>query len=138
MDIESIIKLDSKDLGYIGERLKEIRLELVELDDTEDKRFSEFSVTKLSERLNMDRTTLANVERGSSMVNSIKIILYFYSLGYNPIWILLPDNEFVQKRNLGENMVYQEGLREKYLEMEERVSEAMKDFKSALLVLNIP
>ena len=132
MDIESIIKLDSKDLGYIGERLKEIRLELVELDDTEDKRFSEFSVTKLSERLNMDRTPLANVERGSSMVNSIKIILYFYSLGYNPIWILLPDNEFVQKRNLGENMVYQEGLREKYLEMEERVSEAMKDFKSAL------
>ncbi|WP_421803144.1 hypothetical protein [Flagellimonas sp.] len=132
MDIESIIKLDSKDLGYIGERLKEIRLELVELDDTEDKRFSEFSVTKLSERLNMDRTTLANVERGSSMVNSIKIILYFYSLGYNPIWILLPDNEFVQKRNLGENMVYQEGLREKYLEMEERVSGAMKDFKSAL------
>ncbi|MDT7827211.1 hypothetical protein RQM65_00860 [Pricia sp. S334] len=132
MDIESIIKLDSKDLGYIGERLKEIRLELVELDDTEDKRFSEFSVTKLSERLNMDRTTLANVERGSSMVNSIKIILYFYSLGYNPIWILLPDNEFVQKRNLGENMVYQEGLREKYLEMEERVSGAMKDFKSSL------
>ena len=132
MDIESIIKLDSKDLGYIGERLKEIRLELVELDDTEDKRFSEFSVTKLSERLNMDRTTLANVERGSSMVNSIKIILYFYSLGYNPIWILLPDNEFVQKRNLGENMVYQEGLREKYLEMEERVSGAMKDLKSSL------
>ena len=41
-------------------------------------------------------------------------------------------NEFVQKRNLGENMVYQEGLREKYLELEERVSEAMKDFKSSL------
>ena len=132
MDIESIINLDSKDLGYIGERLKEIRLELVELDDVEDKRFSKFSMTNLSDYLNMDRTTLANVERGSSMVNSIKIILYFYSLGYNPIWILLPDNEFVQKRNRGENMVYQEGLREKYLELEERVSEAMKDFKSSL------
>ncbi|ASV30941.1 MULTISPECIES: hypothetical protein [Flavobacteriaceae] len=132
MDNESIINLDSKDLGYIGERLKEIRLELVELDDVEDKRFSQFSMTNLSDYLNMDRTTLANVERGSSMVNSIKIILYFYSLGYNPIWILLPDNEFVQKRNLGENMVYQEGLREKYLELEERVSEAMKDFKSSL------
>lgn len=132
MDNESIINLDSKDLGYIGERLKEIRLELVELDDVEDKRFSKFSMTNLSDYLNMDRTTLANVERGSSMVNSIKIILYFYSLGYNPIWILLPDNEFVQKRNLGENMVYQEGLREKYLELEERVSEAMKDFKSSL------
>ena len=132
MDIESIINLDSKDLGYIGERLKEIRLELVELDDVEDKRFSKFSMTNLSDYLNMDRTTLANVERGSSMVKSIKIILYFYSLGYNPIWILLPDNEFVQKRNLGENMVYQEGLREKYLELEERVSEAMKDFKSSL------
>ena len=132
MDIESIINLDSKDLGYIGERLKEIRLELVELDDVEDKRFSQFSMTNLSDYLNMDRTTLANVERGSSMVNSIKIILYFYSLGYNPIWILLPDNEFVQKRNLGENMVYQEGLREKYLELEERVSEAMKEFKSSM------
>ena len=93
--------------------------------------FATLGVNILS-KLNMDRTTLANVERGSSMVNSIKIILYFYSLGYNPIWILLPDNEFVQKRNLGENMVYQEGLREKYLELEERVSEAMKDFKSSL------
>ena len=100
MDIESIIALDSKDLGYIGERLREIRLELVELDDIEDKRFSAFSITNLSEYLNMDRATLANVERGSSMVNSIKIILYFYSLGYNPIWILLPDNEFIQKRKL--------------------------------------
>lgn len=132
MDIESIIALDSKDLGYIGERLKEIRLELVELDDIEDKRFSEFSLTNLSERLNIDRATLANVERGSSMVNSIKIILYFYSLGYNPIWILLPDNEFIQKRKLGENMVYQEGLQEKFLELEERVSDAIKDFKSEL------
>ncbi|QLG46590.1 hypothetical protein [Costertonia aggregata] len=132
MDIESIIALDSKDLGYIGERLKEIRLELVELDDIEDKRFSEFSLTNLSERLNIDRATLANVERGSSMVNSIKIILYFYSLGYNPIWILLPDNEFIQKRKLGENMVYQGGLQEKFLELEERVSDAIKDFKSEL------
>lgn len=132
MDIESIIELDSKDLGYIGERLKEIRLELVELDDIEDKRFSEFSLTNLSERLKIDRATLANVERGSSMVNSIKIILYFYSLGYNPIWILLPDNEFIQKRKLGENMVYQEGLQEKFLELEERVSDAIKDFKSEL------
>jgi len=132
MDIESIIALDSKDLGYIGERLREIRLELVELDDIEDKRFSAFSITNLSEHLNMDRATLANVERGSSMVNSIKIILYFYSLGYNPIWILLPDNEFIQKRKLGENMVYQEGLQEKFLELEERVSDAIKDFKSEL------
>jgi transcriptional regulator with XRE-family HTH domain len=132
MDIESIIALDSKDLGYIGERLKEIRLELVELDDIEDKRFSEFSLTNLSERLNIDRATLSNVERGSSMVNSIKIILYFYSLGYNPIWILLPDNEFIQKRKLGENMVYQEGLQEKFLELEERISDAIKDFKSEL------
>ena len=132
MDIESIIALDSKDLRYIGERLREIRLELVELDDIEDKRFSAFSITNLSEYLNMDRATLANVERGSSMVNSIKIILYFYSLGYNPIWILLPDNEFIQKRKLGENMVYQEGLQEKFLELEERVSDAIKDFKSEL------
>ena len=132
MDIESIINLDSNDLGYIGERLKEIRKELVEMDDIQDKRFSEFSLTKLSERLNMARSTLANVERGSSTVNSIKIILYFYSLGYNPIWILLPDNEFVTKRNLGENMVYREGIQEKYRDLEKKVTDALGEFKKSL------
>ncbi|MEM9647136.1 MAG: helix-turn-helix transcriptional regulator [Bacteroidota bacterium] len=132
MDIESIINLDSNDLGFIGERLKEIRKELIEMDDIQDKRFSEFSLTKLSERLNMARSTLVNVERGSSMVNSIKIILYFYSLGYNPIWILLPDNEFVAKRNLGENLVYKKDIQEKYLDMEQQVTKALRDFKTSL------
>lgn len=124
--------MDSNDLGFIGERLKEIRKELIEMDDIQDKRFSEFSLTKLSERLNMARSTLVNVERGSSMVNSIKIILYFYSLGYNPIWILLPDNEFVAKRNLGENLVYKKGIQEKYLDMEQQVTKALSDFKTSL------
>lgn len=132
MDIETITNLDSKDLGYIGERLKEIRLELIEMDDIQDKRFSEFSLTKLSERLNMDRNTLVNVERGMSSVNSIKIILYFYTLGYNPIWILLPENEFVPKRSLIENMAYKDDLQKKYLEMQKQILGAMNDFKSVL------
>lgn len=132
MDIESIINLDSNDLAYVGERLREIRKELIDLDDIEDKRFSEFSLTKLSERLNMARSTLANVERGASMVNSIKIILYFYSFGYNPIWILLPDNEFVPKRYLGENMVYKEDIQKKYLDMEQKMTDALKEFKTSL------
>ena len=132
MDIEGIIALDSKDLGFIGERLREIRLELVDMDDIQDKRFSEFSLTKLSDKLQIDRNTLVNVERGMSTVNSIKIILYYYTLGYNPIWILLPDNEFVPKRSLIENMAYKEDLQQKYLEMEAQMLNAMKDFKSAL------
>lgn len=132
MDIEGIIALDSKDLGFIGERLREIRLELVDMDDIQDKRFSEFSLTKLSEKLKIDRNTLVNIERGMSTVNSIKIILYYYTLGYNPIWILLPDNEFVPKRSLIENMAYKEDLQQKYLEMEAQMLNAMKDFKSAL------
>ena len=132
MDIETITNLDSKDLGYIGERLKEIRLELIEMDDIQDKRFSEFSLTKLSERLNMDRNTLVTVERGMSSVNSIKIILYFYTLGYNPIWILLPENEFVPKRSLIENMAYKDDLQKKYLEMQKQILGAMNDFKSVL------
>ena len=132
MDIETITNLDSKDLGYIGERLKEIRLELIEMDDIQDKRFSDFSLTKLSERLNMDRNTLVNVERGMSSVNSIKIILYFYTLGYNPIWILLPENEFVPKRSLIENMAYKDDLQKKYLEMQKQILGAMNDFKSVL------
>jgi len=132
MDIETITKLDSKDLGYIGERLREIRLELIEMDDIQDKRFSEFSLTKLSERLHMDRNTLVNVERGMSSVNSIKIILYFYTLGYNPIWVLLPENEFVPKRSLIENMAYKDDLQKKYLEMQKQIFGAMNDFKSVL------
>ena len=132
MDIEGIIALDSKDLGFIGERLREIRLELVDMDDIQDKRFSEFSLTKLSDKLQIDRNTLVNVERGMSTVNSIKIILYYYTLGYNPIWILLPDNAFVPKRSLIENMAYKEDLQQKYLEMEAQMLNAMKDFKSAL------
>jgi len=132
MDIEGIIKLDSKDLGYIGERLREIRLELIEIDDISDKRFSEFSLTKLSETLQIDRNTLVNVERGMSTVNSIKIILYYYTLGYNPIWILLPDNDFVPKRSLIENMAYKEDLQKKFLQMESEMLGAMKEFKSSL------
>jgi len=132
MDIEGIIKLDSKDLGYIGERLREIRLELIEIDDISDKRFSEFSLTKLSEKLQIDRNTLVNVERGMSTVNSIKIILYYYTLGYNPIWILLPDNEFVPKRSLIENMAYKDDLQKKFLEMESKMLGAMNEFKSSL------
>lgn len=132
MDIEGIIKLDSKNLGYIGERLREIRLELIEIDDISDKRFSEFSLTKLSETLQIDRNTLVNVERGMSTVNSIKIILYYYTLGYNPIWILLPDNDFVPKRSLIENMAYKEDLQKKFLQMESEMLGAMKEFKSSL------
>tara|TARA_R110000744_G_scaffold135782_3_gene245393 strand:+ start:4965 stop:5366 length:402 start_codon:yes stop_codon:yes gene_type:complete len=132
MDIEGIIKLDSKDFGYIGERLKEIRLELIEIDDISDKRFSDFSLTKLSEKLQIDRNTLVNIERGMSTVNSIKIILYYYTLGYNPIWILLPDNNFVPKRSLIENMAYKEDLQKKFLEMESQTLKAMKEFKSSL------
>ena len=132
MDIEGIIKLDSKDLGYIGERLREIRLELIEIDDISDKCFSEFSLTKLSEKLQIDRNTLVNVERGMSTVNSIKIILYYYTLGYNPIWILLPDNEFVPKRSLIENMAYKDDLQKKFLEMESQMLRAMNEFKSSL------
>jgi|GEM_PF-931587 len=132
MDIEGIIKLDSKDLGYIGERLREIRLELIEIDDISDKRFSEFSLTKLSDTLQIDRNTLVNVERGMSTVNSIKIILYYYTLGYNPIWILLPDNDFVPKRSLIENMAYKEDLQKKFLQMESEMLGAMKEFKSSL------
>lgn len=132
MDIEGIIKLDSKDLGYIGERLREIRLELIEIDDISDKRFSEFSLTKLSETLQIDRNTLVNVERGMSTVNSIKIILYYYTLGYNPIWILLPDNDFVPKRSLIENMAYKEDLQKKFLQMESEMLGSMKEFKSSL------
>ncbi len=132
MNIEQIKEFDSKKLGYLGERLKAIRLELIELDDTKDKRFSPFSMTNVAERLNLDRTALANVERGGSITNSIKVMLYYYSLGYNLGWILVPDNEFISMRNVGENMVFQENVREDFSEMSKTIIEALESFKSNL------
>ena len=121
-----------KDFHYIGKRLRAIREELKKNDDTKDKRKSLFSIKSLAESLNVDYYTLVNVERGTISPFTMKMILYYYNLGYNPMWILLPDNEFIPKQNIGDNLVYQSDVQDQYKEMEATIVDALTAFKSKI------
>ena len=132
-DMDQILKGKVKDFEFIGERLKLIRKELSDSDDTvEDRRKSKFSRKNMCERLEIDYSTITNVERGTLSLTSIKLILFYYSLGYNPMWIMSPDNEFIPKHNVGENVVYQLDVQDQYKEMESSIVTALSAFKDKL------
>ncbi|MDB4291765.1 hypothetical protein N9954_00040 [Maribacter sp.] len=130
-DIDEIMRASVEDFDYIGERLRIIRDELIE-KDTGNKRTSEFSRKTISDRFDMDYNTLANVERGTVSLTTIKLVLYYYTLGYNPMWILSPDNEFIPKHNIGENVVYQTDVQEEYKDLESVIVNALMDFKKKI------
>ena len=132
-NIEEIRNSTAKDFYYIGERLKIIREDLRKKDDLPNKQQSEFSATNMADKLDIQRSTMANIEtRGSISANTFKLILYYYTLGYNPMWIIIHDNEFLPMQNLGENLIYQQEIQEKYKEMETTIINAMMGFKSDL------
>jgi len=131
-NIKELKKSEAKDFYYIGKRLRLIRDELVELDNTTDKRNSFFSGKNVSERLGINYNTMTNVERGTISATTFKLILYYYTLGYNPMWIIAFDNEFIPKQNLGENLVYQDDVQANFKILEATISEAMYDFKSKI------
>ena len=130
-DIDEIMRASVEDFDYIGDRLRIIRDELIE-KDTGNKRTSEFSRKTISDRFDMDYNTLANVERGTVSLTTIKLVLYYYTLGYNPMWILSPDNEFIPKHNIGENVVYQTDVQEEYKDLESIIVNALMDFKKKI------
>ena len=131
-DIDELKSAKAEDFYYIGKRLREIRDDLVEADDTTDKRNSHYSRKNVCERLGVDYSTLTNVERGTISPTTFKLILYYYSLGYNPMWVIATDNEFIPKRNIGENLVYQEGIQESFKTLESNILEALSGFKSKI------
>jgi transcriptional regulator with XRE-family HTH domain len=131
-DIDELRNAKAEDFYYIGKRLREIRDDLVEADDTTDKRNSHYSRKNVCDRLGVDYSTLTNVERGTISPTTFKLILYYYSLGYNPMWIIATDNEFIPKRNIGENFVYQEGIQENFRTLESNILEAISEFKSKI------
>ncbi|SNZ01428.1 helix-turn-helix domain-containing protein [Flagellimonas pacifica] len=131
-DMDEILNATAKDFYFIGERLKLIREELIENDDVEDKRSSIFSRKNMAERFGVDYQTITNVERGPLSLTTIKLILYYYSLGYNPMWIMSPDNEFITKHNVGENVVYQSDVQDQYKELESSIVTALSLFKENL------
>ena len=130
-DIDEMMRASSEGFSYIGERLRIIRDELIE-KDTGNKRTSEFSRKKIAERFDMDYMTLTNVERGTVSLTTIKLVLYYYTLGYNPMWILSHDNEFIPKNNIGENVVYQTDVQEEYKDLESAIVNALMDFKKKI------
>jgi transcriptional regulator with XRE-family HTH domain len=130
-DMNDIMKGSAEDFNYIGERLRSIRDELI-ANDSGNKRTSDFSRKNLAERFGIDYYTLTNVERGTFSYTSIKMVLYYYSLGYNPAWILSPDNEFIPKHNIGENVVYQNDVQEEYRELESAIVTALMEFKKKI------
>ncbi len=130
-DIDEIMRASVEDFNYIGERLRIIRDELID-KDSGNKRTSAFSRKTLAERFDMDYNTLANVERGTVSLTTIKLVLYYYTLGYNPMWILSPDNEFIPKHNIGENVVYQADVQDDYKELESSIVNALMEFKNKI------
>ncbi len=131
-NIEELQNAKAKDFKFIGKRLKKIREELKENDDVEDKRFSRFSAKNVSESLGVEYNALINIERGTISVLTMKAILFYHSLGYNPMWILLPDNEFIPKQNIGDNLVYQSDVQDSYKEMENTIVAALTEFKGKI------
>ncbi|MCM4166576.1 hypothetical protein KCTC52924_03516 [Arenibacter antarcticus] len=130
-DLDEMMRASTEDFAYISERLKMIREELIE-KDTGNKRSSAFSIKSITERFDMDYNTLVNVERGAISLTTIKLILYYYSLGYNPAWILTEENEFIPKDNIGENVVYQADVQEEYRDMETAIVNALTEFKKKI------
>lgn len=131
-NIEELQNAKAKDFKFIGKRLKKIREELKENDDVEDKRFSQFSAKNVSESLGVEYNALINIERGTISVLTMKAVLFYHSLGYNPMWILLPDNEFIPKQNIGDNLVYQSDVQDSYKEMENTIVAALTEFKGKI------
>lgn len=131
-NIEELQNATAKDFKFIGKRLKKIREELKDNDDVEDKRFSRFSAKNVAESLGVEYNALINIERGTISVLTMKAVLFYHSLGYNPMWILLPDNEFTPKQNIGDNLVYQSDVQESYRKLESTMLEAFTEFKGKI------
>jgi transcriptional regulator with XRE-family HTH domain len=131
-NIDTINAWKAKDFYYIGTRLREIREELLENDGVKDKGESKFSRNSIIEKLDISYSTLINIERGRISHSSIKLIIYYYGFGYNPAWIIFPDNEFISKKNISQNIVYQDGVREEFLDLEKIILEAMENFKNSI------
>jgi len=86
-------------LSYIGERLKEIRLEL-KADKKIDK-------NDLNEILEFNATLINRLEdnKGVAYQDFIKVINLYKAFGYNPQWILTKDNIFINKFNVESEVI---------------------------------
>jgi len=125
----------TKDFEYIGDNLKTIREELMKEFSSENKGAKEnkYALTQIADDLGINYHTMRNIERGRSIASStIKLILYYYNLGYNIEWVLLEENDFIPKKNLGENLVYKKQVQEDFVNLEKGLNRLIKEFKSKI------
>lgn len=82
-------------MEHLAKRLYLIREELKE------KSREDFSREAVAERIGVNDKTLYYAEKtGSTNATTFKLISYYYTLGYNPAWIIIEENEFIPKRYL--------------------------------------
>lgn len=126
--------LKAKDFIYIAENLKAIRDELKKEHDelNKDKRKNPYSLTNFSKKIGVTRHTVTNVERGTFGTATIIIILFYYNLGYNIEWMFVKDNEFIPKKNIGENLVYQKDVQNNFKALETDVSKNVNNIITLL------
>jgi transcriptional regulator with XRE-family HTH domain len=74
-DMEELKNAKAEDFYYIGKRLREIRDDLVEADETTDKRNSFYSRKNVGDRLGIDYSTLTNLERGTISPTTFKLFV---------------------------------------------------------------
>ncbi len=135
MDLTEIFKYTTDDFKFVGNRLSEIRNELQKKDQTEHGKAgneSQYSRENIGQLLGVSYNTMTNLERGILTHNTFKLIHLYYSLGYNPSWILIKDNDFINKKIMQENLIIKSSVHENYKEMSGQIEEALKKFKSSL------
>lgn len=134
MDLTEIFEYTTEDFKFVGSRLSQIREELYNKDKEQgitgnDSQFSRENISKL---IGVSYNTLTNLERGILTHNTFKLIHLYYSLGYDPSWILIKDNDFINKRIMQENLIIKSSVQENYKDLEAQIQEALKKFKGSL------
>lgn len=125
----------AEDFSYVGARLREIREELIEIDVRQKSihpNESFFARKSMAEYFGLNYQTYTNIEGGVFSHNTLKIILFFHQYGYNPNWMLVKDNDFINKKNLDENFTTKVNVKDEFKEMKDAIDQAMNDFKKKL------
>ena len=56
----------------------------------------------------------------------------YYSLGYNPNWIIIEENDFINKKILQENLIIKANVHDGFKKMQETITTAINEYKKTL------
>lgn len=134
MDLKTIFTYTRDDFQYISDRLKEIRLELkAQYAEThKGKGKNPYDRDSIASVLGVHRYTITNTESKGFSHNSLKLIHLYYSYGYNSNWILIKENDFINKKLMQENIVLKSNVQQGYREMRENMIAELDKYKNML------